>query len=455
MMGYTRSCDVAGEMHKQKGFTLLELMLTVAVAATLLLGLSAILQELAKDEFAENTADYMIQVGEATEDMLRDYQNFDILYRLTEALLSDSLEIPLSYVTEGNDFGGGDVILPSSLISTGFSIRSPLRTDVTILLSVADDPLVPNDPRALNVLIMTEDERPDDRVVRVARRIGAQGGYYRDDPTAVVNSIQGAHGGWEVNFSDVSNTAWHSNVLGQGTLSIETGSYLTYYSYVNEEDVFGDYLYRIPQPGRPDLHVMNGTLNLGTYNILGVDNLYVSGNATVSNDIIVQGSAYIFGTMAMAGSLFVEERINAGSINVGDGNIATSETFFVQRDLLVDTAFSVDSIQTTNAFFDSLSLSRLQAEDFDVVSGAVDVTSDAGASIGGLVNGGALNVSDTLQAQILNISSGGFSPGGDVGIVNFSNSGAVSITGALNVDDVQSEGVTNFFSLGGCSAGCN
>ena len=451
---------------KEAGFTLLELLLSVSVAAILLLGITALLQNVARNELAANAADHIAQVGEAVEAILQEEEFFDVLHARAVApgfTAANIYEFPFNFLTAGNDFGGGVVLEPSSTLGQNFNIRSPLKTDITILLEVADT--APS-ARALNVVVVTDDAVAKDMVIKTAREVGAKGGYLFDDPIIAINDpLQGAFGIWRVEFADLAGSPWHTSVTGAG-LSADEG-YLAYYSYVNEEDVLGDYLYRTPQFTRPDLHRMQANLNMGNYNLEGADNVYVSGDMTVSQDVIVQGALAVLGDTIFDGDFAVDGgRVRAQNMGVGNTTLtpAARTTYgvdgsqiVVQDQLTIANNADVALARANDVTTAGLNAETIEVDNVNVNGGDVEVNSVSGLAATVINNAGDLNLQNEVQANRLLLSNGGgvaYSQAtSDLGVITF-NGGDVEVTGGLSAPRIDNAGNTDFDRFGTCDDGC-
>tara|TARA_Y100001001_G_C8003237_1_gene307052 strand:- start:169 stop:1560 length:1392 start_codon:yes stop_codon:yes gene_type:complete len=457
-LGYEKP-SITNPQSASRGFTLIELLLSIGVTALLMIALTGLLRNVAEEELAITSAEYFTNIAEATQTMMSDHDSFDAIYNQTFATANNAFQLPLSSLADGFDFGGGDVIPASAKLSSNFSRTSPLKADIAILFAIADDPSTPLDPRALHALIITQEQVGDLRAFRVAELLGGSGAVYRDDPTVTGTvPIQGVYGFWDVPFSAFSGTSWHTDVSSR-TFAVETGSYTGYYMYVNEEDVLGDYLYRTAQNLRPDLHTMNATLNMANYHLLGVDNAYISGNTTISGDIIAQGSAYVRGTTDIAGSYLVDHRVTAGDLTISDasGNAGDSQ-FFVQDRLTVGSGgFNVEEIQTPQANLDEFRTHSLDANTINIANGNVTINHPDGAAISQIQDAGTLTVSERVRARTIRSATDFTQNSGTASfeVIDLNNNN-FAISGDMNVlTQFDANGTVNITELNDCENGCN
>lgn len=464
-MMVTKKNSMIGTAVREAGFTLLELLLAVTVSSALLIAFTGLLQNVARDELANSTADYMSQLGEAVEDALSDPQIFDALHDLAVAPGStavDLYEMPLTHLTDGFDYGGGAVLEPSSILGQNFSATLPLKSDVTIILKVADT--APS-ARALDILIVADDPAPQDKVLPSALNLGSKGGVYRDNPLIAANDpIQGVYGVWELPFADFAGAPWHTSATATGIPAGE--AYLAYYSYVNEEDIIGDYLYRTPQLARPDLHIMNNNLDLSNYNMLGVDNLTLSGDANINQDLIVQGALYVGGTSTFDGNVQVDGTAQAGTASLGNTslnlgartayNVNPSE-FYVQNGLTVSNNVDVDEVQATDVQTGQLNAENIEVTLVALNGGDLNVDSVAGVAVSRVENtDAAMTLTNELRTNQLTIDGGGAGLTaniGTVGLIAFTNQNNLNVTNNLNAVQIDNQTV-DFDNFNNCDQGC-
>lgn len=458
-------------IHHESGLTLLELLLSLIVATTLLIGLSIALQNLARDELAGNAAEHIEQIATATEEMLKDPVMFDAIYlRAVNPGFTTAgvYEIPFTFLTAG-DVGLG--LEPSSVIAQNASAYSPLKTNLEIYVLVADTAAT----RALDILILSEDPISTDRAKPTAELMGGQGGLYYDDVLVAANDpIRGIFGIWHVNFADMAGTSWHTAATATGISTDE--AYIAHYSYINEEDVFGDYLYRTPQFTRPELHVMNSDLNMASNNLVGVDNINVAGDLSVTQDMIVQGSAYVGGVTDINGNFAVDGQVRAQGFALGDTTLtpATRSAYGVGRsELAVQNTLEIGQSMTT----EELQVERVTTNEFNAENlvsgtvnlngGALNVDSVAGMAVSNLINNAAnpntlqLNLQreirgDTLVVQDNPATAGpaSFDHGaGSLATID-TLSETTTINNTLSAIDIENKGNVTFNNFGNCDDGC-
>lgn len=358
----------------QEGFSLLELLLSVGVFAGIMLAVFHLLQTYAERELARATDKYMTSVAQAMDQILDNVDNFNALYNLArsnngyqlvaDATMPNANNIAKLFSVTYTPQGGGPAatvwIQPSRLLNNQVRTLSPLRSDVRILLRVADDPAITTDYPALDVLIVTATPKPDAIVRLAANSSSYAGGVIRTYGSKATAEMSSSFGSWRILPSQgLQGTAWYQSELQNSLNSVTQGSYLVYYTYANSEQKSGDYLYRITDPdGTLRRNTMYASLNLGGNDIVGIDDInigndgsaipYVSGETGVSTDCAnsvlcvngtaaLKGSGTVTGTMVTNGSALVADSLSASRMRVQNGlSAADKQTYGAQNLFVVD-----------------------------------------------------------------------------------------------------------------------
>lgn len=476
--------------HSEQGFTLLEMLLTVLLFGGVMIVLFSVVQDLGERELAKSTAHYMESVAEAVEDtMTSDVNNFLGFYN--DALL-DSVNLNAEYnialFIAGGVVGATSprTIPPSAKLNDNFSPTSPLKQEIRILTSVADDPLDPNDPPALDILIVTNGRAHDEAVRKAAGEAGVRGAFLRNaaNPLDPTQQIRSAFGAWQLPIGRFIDLPWYINV--QANLpSADDGAYLVHHLYVNFQDISGDYLFRTPQADT-SLHAMLTPMNLGGNNIVGVDDLITTGDVTVNSQVIVQGAAQFGDSLAVTGSLYGDGkatantiRIDHGSVSGGAGNAAfVNEATFASADyslggnnnLLTLGDITVGTlnmhqggdISAEEADLQNVSIGEIDTARRAGAGGTATIMGDFIAQDGSFVGATSLQVaggadvrfSNSLEATELRMNGGTLDvTNGTTGVVNINTRAQMNVTGAVTAPriSVQNFGVTEF---GECDNGC-
>lgn len=347
----------------RSGFSLLELLLAVAVFSTVMLAIFEILQNFMQKEQARATHKYMETVAAAMNQIMDDPENFNALYnaaRITGGgyeLIADSFAADANNITKNFDLGGV-WIQGSRLFNNQFRPNSPLRTPIRILLRVADDPVNPNDTPALEMVIVTRDPRPETIVQLAANASGAHGGWIRNYAAKGGAIMESAFSSWRITPSaGLQSTNWYNNELLASLDTRNQGSYYVYYDYYNLADKTGDYLYRHPDLDTAgELNRMHGPLNMGGNDIIGADDVQINGPAIacdfnddpgvtdtasgtlcVNGTNVVKGAAYVGGNMTAYGSVTVSDSAYLNAMRVQNAmNAAQKSTHGAQGLFVVD-----------------------------------------------------------------------------------------------------------------------
>lgn len=351
--------------HHISGFSLLELLLSVAVFTGIMMAVFNLLQTYAERELARSTDKYLTTIAQAMDQILDNVDNFNALYEAAEdtgggyQLIADSSapaadNIAKTFVLNGTTIQG------SRLLNNQFRQTSPLRSQVRILLRIADDQSITTDPAALDVLIVTATPRPDPIVRRAAANSSYSGGVIRTYASKNDAEIQSSFGSWRLRpVNGLQATPWFTSELRSSLNSEVDGSYLVYYTYANIENKAGDYLYRVEDPD-PSLrrNTMYGAFNIGGNDIIGIDDInignggsavpFVTGEADVPEECennvmcvngtgILKGSGTVSGTMTTNGSALIADSLSTQTMRVQNGlNAAQKETFGAQNLFVVD-----------------------------------------------------------------------------------------------------------------------
>ena len=486
----------SGNAH-QGGFTLLEMLLSVMIFGGLLLAIFQVIDSLGRKELARSTASYMERVSEAVEDTLSsDINNFAGFYNdilldqptctaVAGFLCSRQYDIAL-FINGGLVGATSPVnIPPSSILNTNFRTRNPLRSDMAVVMSIADDPANPNDIQSLNVLVVSLARAPDEYVRESASEAGPSGGWFRTSsaPLALNDQIIGAYGTWQINIGQYVGTPWYNAVGANLPDADNGGTYLVHRLYMNYNDTSGDYLYRRRQTN-PELHRMLSALNLGGNNIVGADNVVTRRDITVNSQVIVQGAAHIGGNLSVLGSLYGDARAEArGNINLNNGT--AGDVGFINEATFQDPAFNLGGtnnvlsqgnvtintlnvtaggqIDAVNGEFQNVTIPDLDVARLGGAGGTAVVLGAVTAQPGSSVNvtslrvatGSTVDITEGLEASQLDFSTGSTLsiPGEAVGALQINTEAQTNVGGTVEAPQitVRTLNVNNF---GLCDVGC-
>lgn len=310
------------------GFSLLEVLLSVLVIGVMTAGIVQITNQWSEDEEANQVAQHLNQVREATYDFI--LANYNAVYDATPANATGAIEIP---VGAGVAVPGHGFVIDSTTtdrLPANFSPSNPWGQVVTVLVSRPAFPAATlRAPRAMEIVIVTGGRRIDDgRLLKAASTAGGHAGYAsaidRPGTPCCTNMIQGAFGGWRIldlATGPYQNTNWFLNNTPNAA-----GGYLTSYLWLNQPDELGDYLYNINVAGAPEANRMFVPLEMSSNDLIGINNLEITGDINVANGARLYGMAQT-GNVNLngPGDLFAGSIFSDGVMNVTTG-VAVEET---------------------------------------------------------------------------------------------------------------------------------
>jgi prepilin-type N-terminal cleavage/methylation domain-containing protein len=506
MMINKRTHDISLR-ENQSGFTLFELMLSVALFGMIMMGIFQVMNDSMEKELARNTSKYMENIAEAVEGTLKsDLNTFTAIYNHLAAnpLCAGGDPICTQEYTVANFANGFNVpisgipILPSSRLGNNVRAVNPLHSDITIVMAIADDPNNANDIAAINVLVAATEPAPIQKVLRAASQAGPNGGVFDDMypdfnaatgsgsvaiGDALPNIIESAYGAWNIDIMDFRGTAWFNAVVATPPTP-DVGTYLVHRSYVNFQDTSGDYLYRVQQIN-PELHVMLSNLNLGGNNIIGADNINVQDEMTVANQIIVEGDARLMNNLDVEGSLYVDGPLVMNDVTfdhedpalrvsitgadfIDSGGNPNANRFTTLGDVTI-TTLSMNNGGELSA--DRAILRNVVAQDIDATNPTLSVNALGNVTAGSVnateffADNAASNIviDEQLNATQLNFNGRDLTINGNAGFLQMDTNANVTVDGNFNVPVFSGNNVRIDGSLadpagsgrfGRCSDGC-
>lgn len=462
---------------KQAGFTLFELMLSVALFGMIMMGIFQVMNDSMEKELARNTAKYMENITDAVEGTLKsDLNIFTAIYNhlASNPLCAGGDPICAQEYTVANFANGFNVpisafpVPPSSKLGNNVRAVNPLHSNITIVMAIADDPNNPNDIEAINILVAATQRAPIQKVLKSSSQAGPNGGVFDDMypafnaatgsgsvaiGDALPNIVESAYGAWNIDIMDFRGTAWFNAVVAAPP-SPDDGTYLVHRGYVNFQDTSGDYLYRVQQP-EPELHIMLSNLNLGGNNIIGADNINVQDEMTVSNQIIVEGDARLMNNLDVEGSLYVDGplvmnnvtfdhedpalRVNITAADFLDsGGNPNTNRFTTLGDVSIGT-LSMNAGGDLSA--DRALLRSVVAQDIDATNPTLSVNALGNVTAGSVnatqffADNGTTNVTvnDQLNATQLNFNSQNLTIDGNAGFLQMDTNANINVDGNFNV----------------------
>lgn len=338
------------KISTSRGFTLLEVVLGLAVAGSVaLVGVQA-MKGWAESEKADATASYIEKINDATREMLGGPREFEVFYSLADNA-GGTVEIPVytndpmepasvMYGIQGTA-GASGTVPGSPRLSRASADMNPLKSPMTLIVRRDGAP----GKRELHLALVSGTRIPEVLTRKTASLIGGGSGYVSAVPptegacvTACERTIRSAFGEWQVDINTFAGTAWESNVTAEPP-SPASGSYLVVYRHVSEDEAEGDYLYRAQIPGNPDANTMYTPVDMAGSSIVGADNVWVGGDLTVRETLSVQGHANIAGDFSTAelvvdggvfgGTMSISRTFVSDPAKIDETALSTSGTFLV------------------------------------------------------------------------------------------------------------------------------
>lgn len=345
----------------QRGVSLLETLLSVSLIALLIISTVRIFDQIAETETARASAQLTNKVTGAMLSYLESPTNFATLHSGLPA--SGRMEIPTA-AAPGFD------LEDTGELPTGFRNRLPAGDQLRIFVRDASA----GSDLALEVLVLSAERVPDDLARQAAEYIGPEGVIISAaDTTGGSNcapipggcgrALRSAFGVWETrNAADFGIFA----TLPSATTA--DGAYFGQFLYLQQDILFGDALFRVANVDE-ELNTMFTELNMGTFNMVGVDNMEVNNTLSVRRDVIANGSVRVTGTMFVAGDTDIHGRTTMNNLNMRNSSGAPTAT---DGSILVQESAETDTLQTTTLeaergeFSGSLQSSRIFSDTMDV-----------------------------------------------------------------------------------------
>ncbi len=449
---------------EESGFSLLEMLLAVAVFGMISLLMIDLMRNWAEDESARGAGEYFKVINDAHSVIAEKIEYFDAVYKVVEAnagvleipVLGDPVALGVPFTLEMGGMAGSVRIPGSPYIGSEFAAKNPFRSDMIVVVRIADDMLRDDDERMLEFFVASRD-RVNERIVRrTALSMGGSGGYISAigelGGSCVVScdlTIRGAYGDWQIAATDLTGTNWF-NTINLNRADTLNGSYLVNYSYVTESQVAGDYLYRIPYPEMPELNRMSQTMDFADKNIVGADNIFTNVN-TVTQLTDVRGSAFINNLEMNGAQMTVQKDMAVGELGMWklheshpslEENL--SQKIIVEGTVIVSdaTSFDMSSLYTLNA--DEINVSNIVTNTASISELEVSGSSNASSLTGGAINSasltaGELNVTESIVGNVT---------AAEINTINFKN------TVFFSSDSASVSGNMDISRLSECLSGC-
>ena len=174
----------------QSGFTLLELLLVLGVAAIILVGITQITRSWVDSESASSAGQQLARVSQITQKFVE--SNFGTLPATNDALA----EPPGSPWEDLKTTLSQEGMLNGGVLRSTFNV--PMRISYVVDISVT--------PAVYRASIYTTTNLPNKRVLQAARQAGNNGGTVTVMPTtpSSANFANGAFGQWQIAVNQLS-----------------------------------------------------------------------------------------------------------------------------------------------------------------------------------------------------------------------------------------------------------
>lgn len=303
-------------LQNNKGFTLLELLLVVGLAATMIVSFGRLSTLWANRQLADLSGIHMQRITEIVENHIR---------------------------TDHPAVGGDITGTIAANLPIGLTMTNPLRRDIEVELLVT--------ATEYRAIIYTNGAIiPHNKLLPAARAAGASGGLVTNIVTAA-NIAESAFGLWTANLGD----------FGVGpTVDADGGQLVSYLSFSIDE-VFGAYLYRNDMGvGNENLNTMFTDLNMNgnairavdsvetndmdIYNTATIQQLQVDGNTTFAGSVDITGALDVGNQMVIDGDLTVSNGdvvVDGGTINAASMDVGTARASIINAPDISATSLSV------------------------------------------------------------------------------------------------------------------
>lgn len=444
--------------NRSKGFSLIEMLLTVVVFSGILMFTFHVLQSYAERTLARSMATYMEQIHIAVEEILDDPNNFTTIYSAVNARPNRLAEIALSDLLSGT----GIIPVSANNLNANFSNTTPWKTGFHIILRASDDPFIVDDIPALDLILITDDIASSRLVNMAAISSEGNGGFFRGTDTHISSGgtpfVESAFASWSFPISNLDGSTWATNYTAAAVMpSLENGTYYVLFDHYNFNDIAGDYLYRTEVADGPDLNIMHTPLDMGRHNILGVDDLD-SQTLTVEKNAVVNGQMRIDGNAVIsAGNFTAGNTFTTGNATIRGEGTGVRGNFINQGVIHSDRSYFGDSVTATNVVFaNGLNVtSDITAETINNINGTASFDDIYATQ---LVSTGALPFLQTYSFNTSKIETGHLDMDSsrqtvELGVVDFVVNGHLDNNGIISSDNLFL-GTLSADVFGECDRGC-
>lgn len=295
--------------HRQRGLTLIEVAVVLAIASVIAAGVSRQLAENAEAVKVRNAASQMDLVVEAAQAYMSARQA-----DLITATAGGPVTVP---ITGGTCTGATPSLQACGYLPSAFVNASPYDQTHTLRIRQPS-------ANVLEGFVGTTGGNaiPSAKVPRAASLIGPEGGFVgeADVPGCPVGAACGSYGGWQIDSATLASIFPAAPTAGHLVSAI---------AFANGA-VVPDYLYRVSVPGHPEANQMFTGLHMDgggvTHDVDGVatltaedgvfsDSLTVGQDATVTRDLAIGRDLTVAGATTVTGDAAANDVILSGLSN--------------------------------------------------------------------------------------------------------------------------------------------
>lgn len=394
----------------QSGFTLLEMLLSVGILGLVMVGLSAITNDMIQQRIAQSAGQQMTRMAEITEDVI--LRTAPVIFGNTSALIS----------TGGGGYPGDAL---RALQNNGFPIQDSnfriANSPADVVVGLDND--TANSTLMVRVLVILKKPFPLTKATKIARAIGGRGGIIRSD---FPGQIRSAFGNWTYTPANgvATNISPYMNPPAGEAYVVANISYA-------ESDKRGPYLAR--EGGGSGENVMHTDLIMNGNSISNVKDIDV-GTLTATkaarfDELAVNGQANFQGGIDANSNVIVKGDLSVtdGDLSVTNGDLQVPGGNISAKGLRADT-LEAEDLTTKDVFTDSLTV---QGGDTLITS---NVTVSGGASI---------DITGPLKATVVdagNITADTMRTGNLVVRDTTTLSGATTINNTTSIDQLILDG---------------
>lgn len=250
-------------MHrKQQGLTLLEVMVSLAILATITTGVVALTNQQSEDTRAAVTSLHIKTVADAANEYIKD--NFAAITGIATATQPALIRV--------------SDLISGGYLNAGFSVNNARQQDTCVLV------LEPTANNLTGMVVSEGGDTIDDLTLgQIAATVGAAGGGIYSTATT---TFRGAMGGWATPIGNFAN----ANHLGQrcngtaGAIALAAGHPVMALWFADGSSTSAT-LYRNAVPGNPTLNTMNTPI------LMGAGTVQTAGAACTSTGALGRDSA--------------------------------------------------------------------------------------------------------------------------------------------------------------------